>query len=83
MQPLPFGENGVCKRKEKSTAGAAKRASGDRLFFLKCAEGLAPKPCARDRHRMAETPKAARGAKRVEPGPKGAPVIQETLKWLS
>ncbi|MBN8605682.1 MAG: hypothetical protein J0L81_02065 [Caulobacterales bacterium] len=22
MQPLPFGENGVCKRKEKSTAGA-------------------------------------------------------------
>jgi hypothetical protein len=22
MQPLPFGENGACKRKEKSAAGA-------------------------------------------------------------
>ncbi|OSQ46950.1 hypothetical protein TALK_15430 [Thalassospira alkalitolerans] len=47
MQPLAFAENGVCKRKKKSTAGAgahqANRASGDRLFFMKCAEGLAPK----------------------------------------
>lgn len=44
MQPLPFGENRVCKRNEKSTAGAqAQRgASGDRLFFVKRAEGWHP-----------------------------------------
>ena len=67
MQPLPRGEQWVCKRKEKSTAGAGPqvRASGDRLFFLKCAEGealsrrtwkaLAFTSHARDGSRMAET----------------------------
>lgn len=44
MQPLAFAEKQVCKWKEKSTAGAAKRASGDRLFLLKRAEGGSPKP---------------------------------------
>lgn len=44
-----------------------------RLVLLKCAEGLAPKTCTRDRHRMTETQSAAPGAKRVEAGPKDAP----------
>lgn len=44
MQPLPFGENRVCKRNEESTAGAGPfaRASGDRLLFVKRAEGQRP-----------------------------------------
>lgn len=45
MQPLPFGEKGVCKRNEKSTAGARSAsagASGDRLFFVKRADGATP-----------------------------------------
>ena len=53
-----FAENGVCKRKGKSAAGAAsasERALAYLLFFLKCAEGLAPKPSARERSHLAET----------------------------
>lgn len=30
--------------------GPQARASGDRLFLLKCAEGEALSPCIRDRH---------------------------------
>ena len=41
MQPCLVAEQWVCKRNEKSTAGAAQRASGDRLFFMKSAEGNA------------------------------------------
>jgi len=54
MQPCLVAEQWVCKRNEKSTAGAAKRASGDRLFFMKCAEGNALS-CISDGSRMAET----------------------------
>jgi len=39
---LAFAENGVCKRKAKSTAGAGIPSLGNRLFCLKGAEGLAP-----------------------------------------
>lgn len=41
MQTCLVAEQWVCKRNEKSTAGAAQRASGDRLFFMKSAEGKA------------------------------------------
>lgn len=41
MQPCLVAEQWVCKRNEKSAAGAAQRASGDRLFFMKSAEGKA------------------------------------------
>ncbi len=43
LTPDPLAKRWGCKWKEKSTAGAqAKRgASGDRLFFLKCAGGEA------------------------------------------
>ena len=42
---LPIGEIGVCKRNRKIGGGRSPqgRASGDRLLFVKCAEGLAPK----------------------------------------
>lgn len=53
MQPLAFAENGVCKRREKSTAGAGRvsnRASGDRLFLPKRAEGKSPKLDTRINH---------------------------------
>jgi len=39
LQPLPRGEQRVCKQKGKLLAGAVKRASGDRPFALKRAEG--------------------------------------------
>lgn len=40
MQPLPSGEDGCANgRKNRRRAQGAARASGDRLFFLKCAEG--------------------------------------------
>jgi len=54
MQPCLVAEQWVCKRNEKSTAGAATRASGDRLFFMKCAEGKTLSRIS-DGSRMAET----------------------------
>lgn len=44
MQPLPFGEKGVCKWNEKSTAGAGPSPEPREtvLFFVKCAEGRRP-----------------------------------------
>ncbi|QQS56485.1 MAG: hypothetical protein IPN28_09350 [Alphaproteobacteria bacterium] len=45
LQPLPFGENRVCKRNKKSTAGARSAsagASGTVYFCVKRAEGGTP-----------------------------------------
>ena len=47
----------------------SRRASGDRLFFLKRAEGKALSFCARDRRRMAKT---VHGLGVREPGPGSA-----------
>ena len=57
MQPWPSPRTGCANGDEnrRRAQQACLRASGDRLFYSKCAEGLAPKPYARDRSRMAET----------------------------
>ena len=70
MQPWPSPRTG-CANGDENRRRAQQpylRASGDRLFFVKCAEGLAPKPYARDRSRMAET---ARQAGSVHESPLG------------
>jgi hypothetical protein len=62
MQPLPSGEDGCANGDKKSTAGTgpSARASGDRLFLAKCAEGKALSSCIRDRHPHGPRP-ACRG----------------------
>ncbi len=66
MQPWPSPRVGV-QTEGKIGGGRRKprfRASGDRLFFVKCAEGKALSRVS-DRHRMAET--RQRGSGRFAP----------------